>query len=96
MVPALLVQRAHMHRQAARPPEHSGAVRTRVIPALLVLWIRTGVDESPIWLERQRYLKERGGQELADRVSILRLFQPDLLWVTVQSSLLLSAFMFSY
>ena len=69
---------------------------TGVIPALLVLWIRTGVDESPIWLERQRYLKERGGQELADRVSILRLFQPDLLWVTVQSSLLLSAFMFSY
>ena len=71
---------------------------TGVIPALLVLWIRTGVDESPVWLERQRHLKERseGEQDLADRVSVLRLFRPDLLWVTVQSSLLMSAFMFSY
>ena len=69
---------------------------TGVIPALLVLWIRTGVSESPVWLERQRRLKETGAGELADRVSVLRLFQPDLLWVTIQSSLLLSAFMFSY
>ena len=66
------------------------------VPALLVLWIRTGVEESPVWLERQRYLKTRGREELADRVSLLRLLQPDLLWVTVQSSLLMSAFMFSY
>ena len=69
---------------------------TGVIPALLVLWIRTGVSESPVWLERQRRLKETGAGEMADRVSVLRLFQPDLLWVTIQSSLLLSAFMFSY
>ena len=66
------------------------------LPALLVLWIRRGVHESPVWLERQQYLKTREGQELADRVSLLRLLQPDLLWVTVQSSLLMSAFMFSY
>ena len=69
---------------------------TGVIPALLVLWIRTGVDESPVWLERQRRLKEPGQRSLGDRVSLVRLFQPDLLWVTIQSSLLLSAFMFSY
>ena len=66
------------------------------VPALLVLWIRTGVQESPVWLERQRYLKARGREELADRVSLLRLLQPDLLWATVQSSLVMSAFMFSY
>ena len=66
------------------------------VPALLVLWIRTGVAESPVWLERRRYLKTRGREELADRVSLLRLLQPDLLWATVQSSLLMSAFMFSY
>ena len=66
------------------------------VPALLVLWIRTGVQESPVWLERQRYLKTRGREELADRVSLLRLLQPDLLWATVQSSLVMSAFMFSY
>ncbi|MEE2638861.1 MAG: MFS transporter [Acidobacteriota bacterium] len=69
---------------------------TGVIPALLVLWIRTGVRESPVWLERQRHLRERGHNELVDRVSVLRLLQPDLLWVTAQSSLLISAFMFSY
>ena len=66
------------------------------VPALLVLWIRTGVRESPVWLERQRSLETRGGEELGDRVSLVRLLQPDLLWVTVQSSLLMSAFMFSY
>ena len=69
---------------------------TGVIPGLLVLWIRTGVQESPVWLERQRHLKETGKDALEDRVSLVRLFQPDLLWVTIQSSLLLSAFMFSY
>ena len=69
---------------------------TGVIPALLVLWIRTGVRESPVWLERQRRLKETGTRSLEDRVSLVRLFRPDLLWVTVQSSLLMSAFMFSY
>ena len=69
---------------------------TGVIPALLVLWIRTGVRESPVWLERQRHLKDTGQRALGDRVSLIRLFQPDLLWVTIQSSLLISAFMFSY
>src|SRR5437773_4239864 len=27
-----------------------------ILPALLLLWIRTGVRESPVWLERQRHL----------------------------------------
>ena len=69
---------------------------TGVIPALLVLWIRTGVHESPVWLERQRHLKDAGQRGLEDRVSLVRLFRPDLLWVTIQSSLLISVFMFSY
>jgi SHS family lactate transporter-like MFS transporter len=69
---------------------------TGVIPALLVLWIRTGVNESPVWLERQRHLKNAGKRALEDRVSIVRLLRPDLLWVTVQCSLLISVFMFSY
>lgn len=69
---------------------------TGVIPALLVLWIRTGVAESPVWLERQRYLKAQGSNVLENRVSVVRLFRPDLLWATVQSSLLISAFMLSY
>ena len=69
---------------------------TGVVPALLVLWIRTGVHESPVWLARQRHLQDAGPRALADRVSLIRLFQPDLLWVTIQSSLLISVFMFSY
>ena len=69
---------------------------TGVIPALLVLWIRTGVSESPVWLERQRRLSERAVRDVGDRVSLVRLFRPDLLGVTVQTSLLMSAFMFSY
>ena len=69
---------------------------TGVIPALLVLWIRTGVHESPVWLARQRHLKETGKRSLEDRVSLVRLLRPDLLWVTIQSSLLISMFMFSY
>ena len=68
---------------------------TGVIPALMVLWIRTGVQESPVWLKRQQQIKASGAA-LEDRISLLRLFRPDLLWVTIQSSLLISTFMFSY
>jgi SHS family lactate transporter-like MFS transporter len=64
-----------------------------IIPAILVLWIRQRVPESPVWLERQRHLRERREQ---DRVSLLRIFQGDLLGTTIQASLLMAAFMFSY
>jgi SHS family lactate transporter-like MFS transporter len=69
---------------------------TGVIPALLVLWIRSGVSESPVWLARQQRLRDAGSAAVAEHVSVLRLFQPDLWWATVQSSLLMGAFMFSY
>ena len=76
---------------------------TGVIPALLVLWIRSGVSESPVWLERQRLLEKArrrdptaGTRHPEDRVSLLRLFRPDLLGVTIQTSLLMGVFMVSY
>lgn len=69
---------------------------TGVIPALLVLWIRSGVSESPVWLERQRQLKAAADREAGDRVSLVRLFRPDLVGATIQSSLLMSVFMVSY
>ena len=69
---------------------------TGVLPALLVLWIRSGVGESPVWLERQRRLAAAGAPATADRVSILLLLRRDLLWATVQSSILMGVFMFSY
>src|SRR5262245_23689926 len=64
-----------------------------IIPALLVLWIRKNVDESPVWLERQKHLQET---KTTDGVSLLRIFQPDLLPTTIQTSILLGSFMFSY
>jgi MFS transporter, SHS family, lactate transporter len=64
-----------------------------ILPAFLVLWIMSGVKESPVWLERQRHLRDR---ETSDPLSLGRLFRRDLLPVTVQSSLLMAAFIFSY
>jgi len=62
-------------------------------PAFLVLWIRSTVSESPVWLERQRYLREHRAR---DRVSLVRIFQADTILTTMQTSLLMAAFMFSY
>ncbi len=62
-------------------------------PALLVLWIRKNVKESPIWLERQQHLQDTAQH---DSVSLLRIFRRDLLPTTVQSSVLVGSFMFSY
>jgi SHS family lactate transporter-like MFS transporter len=62
-------------------------------PALLVLWIRKQVPESPLWLDRQRHLQEH---QQRDGVSLLRIFRRDLIPTTVQTSVLIGAFMFSY
>jgi MFS transporter, SHS family, lactate transporter len=62
-----------------------------VLPALLVLWIMRRVDESPVWLEKQRQHRTR-----ARPLSLRRLFHRDLIGVTLQTSLLMGAFMFSY
>jgi SHS family lactate transporter-like MFS transporter len=64
-----------------------------VIPALLVLWIRSGVSESPVWLERQRHLNEHRKK---DQFSLLQILKRDMLGVTVHTSLVLTAFMCSY
>src|SRR4029450_6052426 len=75
-------------------------------PALLTLWIRKGVPESPVWLERQRKLKGRAGA--TDRfgksvdltpepkLSLVRIFQPDLLGTTIQTTLVIGSFMCIY
>ena len=64
-----------------------------IFPAVLVLWIRSRVPESPIWLERQRRLQERKER---DSVSLVRIFRRDLIPSTIQTSVLMAAFMFSY
>lgn len=63
------------------------------LPALLVLWVRNGVEESPVWLERRRHQSLTGTR---DRIALLEIFRGDLRRITVQTSLLLGAFMCSY
>jgi MFS transporter, SHS family, lactate transporter len=64
-----------------------------ILPAFLVLFIMAGTQESPVWLERQRYLKEHRQQ---DSLSLMRLFKPDLLVTTLHTSILMGAFLFMY
>src|SRR5256714_2284388 len=63
-----------------------------ILPALLLLWIRTGVRESPIWLEGQKTNRAREKEQ----PSIVRIFRGDLIGATIHTSLLMGAFMFSY
>ena len=67
-----------------------------VLPALLTLWIRTGVPESPVWLERQQRLKESGGLAREPKLSLVRIFQTDLLKTTIQTTLVIGSFMCIY
>jgi SHS family lactate transporter-like MFS transporter len=72
---------------------------TAIVPALLTLWIRRNVQESPIWLERQRWLREIGSSRRTAgdaRISLLRIFERDLIGVTLQTTAVISAFMCVY
>lgn len=64
-----------------------------ILPAFLVLFMIKGVSESPLWLERQKGLRSRNER---DSLSLLRLFKPDLLWTTIHTALVMSAFLFMY
>ena len=64
-----------------------------ILPALLVLWIMSSVAESPEWLERRKQLRDRRAPE---SMSLRRLFDRDLLPVTIQTSVLMGGFIFSY
>ena len=64
-----------------------------ILPALLVFWIMSRVKESPVWLERQRHLKETRAPATATFTS---LFKGRLLPVTVQSVLLMGGLLFLY
>jgi SHS family lactate transporter-like MFS transporter len=64
-----------------------------IVPIFLAPWIRAYVSESPVWLDRQRHLRDTGRR---DTPPIVRLFQRDLIGTTLQSAALMTAFMFSY
>ncbi len=64
-----------------------------VLPALLVVWIMSSVRESPVWLRQQRQIQRTHKN---DRTPMPPLFTGDLFLVTLQTSLLMCAFLFSY
>ena len=65
-----------------------------IVPALLTLWIRAGVSESPVWLEHQRRLGTTPRDE--SKVSLVRIFQRDLVGATIQTTAVIGAFMCAY
>lgn len=68
-----------------------------IIPGLLTLWLTAQVKESPVWLERQRQLKANPGAFAAEpKLSLVRIFQKDLIWTTVQTTAVIGAFMCSF
>jgi len=62
-----------------------------VIPAMFIFFLMTRVSESPLWLEQKR---QRGGKP--GKLSLTRMFDPDLRWVTLHTSLLMGAFVWMY
>ena len=64
-----------------------------ILPALLVFWIMSGVSESPVWLDRQRHLRDR---DRPRGISLGDLFKRDTIGITLQTSVLMGAFIFSY
>jgi SHS family lactate transporter-like MFS transporter len=63
------------------------------LPALLVLYIVARAKESPVWLERQRHLRDT---KTRDAVSLTLLFRSDLIRTTLLTSLMMTMFIFSY
>lgn len=64
-----------------------------VIPGTMIFFLMRRVPESPVWLARKAALEARGETM---GVSLARLFRPDLLWVTVHTSLLMGGFVSMY
>jgi SHS family lactate transporter-like MFS transporter len=62
-------------------------------PVVLVFAIRYWVKESPLWLERRAQLAR---ERRTDELSVVRIFRRDLIGTTLQTTLLMCVFMFSY
>ena len=62
-------------------------------PALLVLFIRSRVKESPIWLERHRQLQRDGRRS---ELSLFSLFHRDIIATTLHATAVMGGLLFSY
>ena len=66
-----------------------------IVPAFFTLWIRSTVSESPVWLERQKHLQTAAGKAEA-KISLVRIFQRDLIMTTIQTTAVIGAFMCAF
>lgn len=64
-----------------------------VIPSIAVFGLMWRVPESPVWVERRRQMKKQGQ---ATRSSLARLFDHDVRWATIHTSLLMGGFVSMY
>ena len=73
---------------AAHLPAHSLGGSWRVLfivgalPSLLVLFVRRSVEESPVWLARQRQENARPAVKLGEQWQLLRGYLPNFLFLT--------------
>ena len=68
-----------------------------IIPAFFTLWLTSKVKESPVWLERQRQLKANPAAFSHEpKMSVVRIFQRDLILTTIQTTAVIGAFMCSF
>jgi SHS family lactate transporter-like MFS transporter len=64
-----------------------------IFPIFVAAWIWMTVKESPIWLERQSHARRAN---VGSSFSIGRLFEGELLPITVQTSVMMGAFLIFY
>ena len=62
-----------------------------VIPAIVIFFLMMRVSESPLWLAQHEQRRTS-----PSRFSLARLFDRDLFWVTIHTSLLMGAFVWMY
>ncbi len=63
------------------------------LPALLVLYIRRSVKESPVFEARRAILAQAGKTEQG--ISFVRLFKPDMIWTSMHAFLVMTGAMLS-
>jgi SHS family lactate transporter-like MFS transporter len=62
-----------------------------ILPAVFTLWLLARVPESPVWLEHHQRSPAEPGKK--SKISLLRIFQLDLLGTTILTMAVISAFM---
>jgi SHS family lactate transporter-like MFS transporter len=67
-----------------------------IVPAFFTLWIRSTVSESPVWLAQQQQQRRKAPGAAQTSISLVRIFQRDLILTTVQTTAVIGAFMCAF